>query len=393
MKILWVKSDFLHPTTKGGHIRTLETLKRLHQRHEIHYVAFDFPEQAEGVARSSEYCSKAYPVPHRAPARTTPAFWLQLGGSLFATLPLAVSRYRSHQMRRQIEILTRLERFDALVCDFLFPAPNIPDVSSAILFEHNVEATIWKRHAEHGATPLHRAYFRSQYERMRAYEGQVCREAKRVIAVSEPDAETIRSDYGGKCVQPVPTGVDLDYFTPPSRQQRTSDLVLVGSMDWMPNIDGAEWFVTEILPLIRRKRPDCSLVIAGRKPSASILRLAENDARIRVTGTVPDVRPYLWHAGVSIVPLRIGSGTRIKIFEAMAANTPVVSTSVGAEGLDLRDGETISIADSPGDFADRCVTLLEDKAARGKMAGAAREMVSSCYSWEIVSRKFEQLLQ
>jgi polysaccharide biosynthesis protein PslH len=160
----------------------------------------------------------------------------------------------------------------------------------------------------------------------------------------------------------------------------------------MPNIDGIQWFVEEVLPLIRKRRPDCSLVIAGRRPTPDVERLAERDSRIRVTGTVDDIRPYLWESAVSIVPLRIGGGTRLKIYEAMAAKIPVVSTSIGAEGLDIRNGEDIHIADTPQDFAERCLALLDDPERRARMADVAFSIVASRYSWEIVSLKFEELL-
>lgn len=392
MKILWVKSDFLHPTTKGGHIRTLETLKRLHLRHEIHYVALDLAEQPGGVQRSAEYCTKAYPIPHSAPARGSVRFGLQLAASLFSPLPLAVSRYRSDGMRRQIETLARAEKFDSIVCDFLFPAPNLPDPGAAVLFQHNVEALIWKRQVDNAVSAPRRIYFHGQYDRMLRYEGQICRAAKNVIAVSAADAQSMRSLYGISRVAAVPTGVDLDYFALPLRPTPTADLVFAGSMDWMPNIDGIQWFVEEVLPLIRRRRPDCSLVIAGRRPTPAIQKLAERDSLIRVTGTIPDIRPYLWESAVSIVPLRIGGGTRLKIYEAMAAKIPVVSTRIGAEGLDIRNGEDIHIADSPAEFAERCLALLDDPTARTRMADIAFNIVASRYSWEIVSRKFEELL-
>jgi glycosyltransferase involved in cell wall biosynthesis len=160
----------------------------------------------------------------------------------------------------------------------------------------------------------------------------------------------------------------------------------------MPNIDGIRWFVTEVLPLIRNRRPDCSLAIAGRKPTAEISALTQRDSRIQVTGTVPDVRPYLWGSAVSIVPLRIGGGTRLKIYEAMAAGIPVVSTTIGAEGLDIRDGETIRIGDDARAFADGCVALLEDSAGRARIADNARGMIGERYSWEVAARRFEELL-
>ncbi len=158
MKLLWVKADFLHPANRGGQIRTLETLKRLHRRHEVHYVALDGANK-EGLARSGEYCSHAYPIPHHVPEKNSLAFAGQLAKGLVSPLPVAVSRYKSAAMKRRIEKLSRAEKFDRIVCDFLFPAPNIPDLPGCVLFQHNVEATIWKRHVQNAASPAHRAVF------------------------------------------------------------------------------------------------------------------------------------------------------------------------------------------------------------------------------------------
>jgi glycosyltransferase involved in cell wall biosynthesis len=193
-------------------------------------------------------------------------------------------------------------------------------------------------------------------------------------------------------VDAIPTGVDLEYFAPASATPRSSDLVFLGSMDWMPNIDGAEWFVRQVLPLIRKRKPDCSVIMAGRKPTRAVLDLAGADSGIRVTGTVPDVRPYLWGAAVSIVPLRIGGGTRLKVFESMAAGVPVVSTTIGAEGLPVEPGTQILIADDPASFAECCVRLMEDPDAHARMAQEARQMVTSRFSWEAAAREFERLL-
>ncbi len=391
MKLLWVKTDFLHPTTRGGQIRTLETLRRLHRKHEVHYVAFEDAGQPEGLARSSEYCTKAYPIAHRVPAKTSPAFGLQLLAGVFSPLPVAVSRYRSAAMRRQVEDLVRQYPFDCVVCDFLFPAPNMPRLEHCVLFQHNVEAAIWRRYVEH-ARGLKRIYFHLQAKRMRTYEGRICRAVRKVVAVSQGDAETMGREYGVKQAYAAPTGVDLEYFARPETNQKLADLTFMGSMDWMPNIDGAAWFVREVLPLIHQRRPECTFAIVGRRPSAEVKRLAESDARIQVTGTVPDVRPWLFGSLVSIVPLRIGGGTRLKIYEAMAAKVPVVSTAIGAEGLDVTAGDNIQIADSPPDFAARCLALLDGAAERERMAQAAWNLVASKYSWDVVARGMEQLL-
>jgi sugar transferase (PEP-CTERM/EpsH1 system associated) len=390
MKILWVKTDFLHPADRGGQIRSLEMLRRLHLRHEVHYLAFGG--DPESVSRSREYCSRAYPVAHHVPAKTTAAFAWQLAGGLFSPLPVAVSRYASERMRAAIRTLTARQRFDSIVCDFLFPSPNFPDLSRCVLFQHNVESVIWKRYVENAANPLRRRYFQLQARRMLDYEGRVCRAVRKVIAVSDADADAMRRLYGVHDVAPVATGVDFDYFARPASPKRMADLVFLGSMDWMPNIDGAAWFVREVLPLIRRVYPECSLAIVGRRPARALKHLAREDPRILVTGTVPDVRPWLFGALVSVVPLRIGGGTRLKIYEAMAAEVPVVSTAVGAEGLDVRGGEDILIADSPAEFAARCVRLLANPGERARLAAAARENLAGRHSWDTAAWQFERLL-
>ncbi|HEV2201146.1 MAG TPA: glycosyltransferase [Bryobacteraceae bacterium] len=401
MKILWVKADFLHPTTRGGQIRTLETLKRLHRRHEIHYVGIENPAEPEGVARSSEYCTRAYPVRHSVADKNSLAFAGQLVRGLYSPLPVAVERYRSAAMRQRIAELTSTTCFGATVCDFLFPALNFPDLSGCILFQHNVEAAIWRRHASNARDPLRRWYFQLQARRMEIYEREVCRSVRRVIAVSAPDAAAMRDGYGTLRVAWVPTGVDVEAFARPRgnelresepRDSPPADVVFLGSMDWMPNQDGARWFVEEVFPRIRARKADCTVAIVGRRPDPATRFLAERFAGVTVTGTVDDVRPYLWGARISIVPLRVGGGTRLKIYEAMAAGVPVVSTAIGAEGLDVSPGENISIADTPGDFADACVALLEGSDRRESMAAKARELVHARYSWDEVAKCFERLL-
>lgn len=393
MKILWVNTNFLHPTTKGGQIRTLEMLRHLHRRHEIHYVAIEDPAHPEGPARAQEYSSKAYPVRYTISGKRSPAFWGAVAAGLFSSTPVAVSRFHPPHMRPFLEKLIARHRFDRAVVDFLPPTTYFPGLERALLFQHNVETLIWRRHAGHASDPLHRWYFGLQARRMFEYERRVSRAAGHVVAVSANDACEMRRLFGIVNVSAIPTGVDIDYFRPPAPPPaKRGDLVFVGSMDWLPNVDGILYFAREVLPLIHGRMPECSLTVVGRMPPPEILRLAERDPRIRVTGTVPDIRPYLWGARVSIVPLRIGGGTRLKIYEAMAARIPVVSTGVGAEGLAIHPPEDIRVADHPRDFADHCLELLSDADARRRMAAAAWEMVHASFSWERVSACFERIL-
>lgn len=391
MKILWVNPNFLHPTTKGGQIRTLELIKRLHLRHEIHYAAFEDPAQPEGLRRASEYSTRVYPFRHHVPARTSPRFAMQVAAGLFSSLPVAVSRWVSPELRRFVKQQLSSGTFDRAVCDFLAPAPHFDDLSRTVLFQHNVETMIWRRHAETADGAVRRAYFRRQAERMFAFEKQTCLAAGSIIAVSDNDARTMRDLFGVRNVQHTATGVDADYFAP-QPAPHAADLVFVGSMDWMPNIDGISWFCSDILPLLRRSHPECSLAVAGRAPGANIQALGQADPRIIITGTVPEIRPWLWGAKLSIVPLRVGGGTRLKIYEAMAAGVPVVSTAIGAEGLDYTDGEDILIADSPAEFAEACARILSDPAFAARIAANARHLVTSRFSWDRVVVDFENLI-
>lgn len=388
MKVLWVNANFLHPTTKGGQIRTLEMLRRLHQRHEIHYAALEDPRHPEGVSKACEYSTKAYPFRLDVPARHSPRFYAQVMRGLIDPLPVAIRRFRSTEMEQALQDVARKEEFDCAVCDFLVSAGHFPALERAVLFEHNVETMIWRRHAETATDRARRTYFRMQAERMFNFEARACRQAAHVVAVSREDAATLQRLFGIHDVTPIPTGVDVEYFRPAAGAANQADLVFVGSMDWMPNVDGITWFFEEVFPLIRERRPETTVAIVGRTPPKSLSRYPA-----RITGTVPDVRPYLWGSRVSIVPLRVGGGTRLKIYEAMAARVPVVSTTIGAEGLDVEDGRDLLLADTPREFAAQCLRVLADAGVRDRLVDSAWRRAADCCSWEHVVRVFERVLE
>src|SRR5262245_22551256 len=362
MKTLWVNTNFMHPTTKGGQIRTLEMLRHLHGRHENHYVAIANPSYPEGPARAQEYSDKSYPFEYRIPDKTSAAFHFELARGLVSSVPVAVERFHPPGMREFLERLILKERFECAVVDHLAPTAYYPDLPHAIFFQHNVETMIWRRHVEHASDPLKRAYFNLQADRMYRYERRVSREAGHIVAVSKTDADEMRRLFDVTRITEIPTGVNIEYFLPPEPRPAGvgADLVFVGSMDWLPNVDGVMYFGKEVLPLIRKRRPETTLAVVGRTPPAKITQLGAEDQRIQITGTVPDIRPYLWGSAVSIVPLRIGGGTRLKIYEAMAARIPVVSTTIGAEGLTAHPPEDIRIADTPPAFPEECPNLLKD---------------------------------
>ncbi len=355
-------------------------------------MALRDPRDSEGLERSSEYCSRAYPVDFVAAPKPSLRFQAQLAAGLFDPVPMAVARFRSAALRDTIAGLRAAQRFDRIVCDFLVPAANFTALDGVVLFQHNVESAIWRRRVEHARNPWERFFLKRQAARMRAFEGRVCRAVDGVIAVSDADSAEMRELYGVQRIGAVPTGVNVEYFTPPPELPAPDhDLIFIGSMDWAPNVDGLLEFVRTTLPLIRKHRPETSLLIVGRDPAPEIRDLARHDPRIRVTGTVPDVRPFLWRSLVSIVPLRIGGGTRLKIYESMAARVATVSTTVGAEGIFAGPAE-IRLADQPEQFAGECLTLLDDARARESTTASAWTLVNERFSWNQVTRRFEELL-
>lgn len=390
MHILWIKTELLHPVDKGGKIRTYQMLRALAKEHQVTYLCLDDGLAApDALQRAQEYATRTVVVPFAPPTKGSLGFFKALAHNLYSRLPYAIARYKSAALRARIDELA--PDVDLIVCDFLAPAINVPAplYGRTVLFQHNVEAMIWQRHASVPQNALRRAYMQLQWRRMLDFEAAACRRFAHVVAVSEADAAVFRRDYGVTSVSDVATGVDLVYFSPtPGISRGTRELVFVGSMDWMPNDEGIRWFASEVFPLIQQQIADAKLTVVGRSPSAGLRDAAAANRAIEVTGTVPDVRPYLERAALSIVPLRIGGGTRLKIYEAMALGVPIVSTTIGAEGLPVRDGEHLRLADTPQAQAATLVDLLRRPDEAQRLAINARRYVERHCSWEAVSAQF-----
>ncbi len=397
MKILWIKTELLHPVDKGGKIRTYEMLKQLKRDHHVTYLTLD-----DGTAspdsrqKAEEYCQELVTIPHHTRAKFSVGFYFELFGNLFSRLPYAVKKYESVELRREIIKRVEQDQPDVVVCDFLPPSINLPENlgCATVLFQHNVEAVIWQRHYETQANPLKRLYLYWQWKKMRALEKAECQRYDHVIAVSREDSETMRRDYGIEAVTDVPTGVDTDFFCPSSyAQPEAGSLVFTGSMDWLPNVDAIKWFCDEVLPLIRIKVPSVKLTVVGRKPGRELMELSQRDSSVVVTGRVDDVRPFMEKAAAYIVPIRIGGGTRLKIYEALAMEMPMVSTTVGAEGLPIRDGEELLIADTPEAFAKAVIRILSDSGFAAELGNRAAFSIREKFGWGRVAAQFAEICQ
>ncbi|MBZ5620399.1 MAG: glycosyltransferase [Acidobacteriia bacterium] len=396
MRILWICPTLLHPTINGSQIRTLGILRHLSRKNEVHFVGT--ARHGQTTEQKDEYCSLVYAFPHQPPQRGSPAFAVDALLNLFSPTPLYVARYASRPASECVKRLLHENTYDAVVVDFLLSVPNLPAarLENAILFQHNVEARIMGRLAAETTSAPRRAYLSYMARRVEQYERHACSRVRHVITVSPADSAYIAEHYGVKDVTSIATGVNVRHFERPDGaipDAPPSDLVFIGSMDYLPNVQGVHWFVERVLPLIHASRPAATVALVGKYPDSTIQALAAKDSRIHVTGTVPDVRPYLWNAGVSIVPLLAGSGTRLKIYEAMAAGVPVISTSLGAEGLAYTDGTDIVLASDPEAFAAACLELLEHRDRRDFIASAGHTLVRSRFDWSVVAEEFQGILE
>ena len=392
MHILWIKTELLHPVDKGGRIRTYQMLRQLRREHRITYLALDDGAGgSEAIERATEYCHELVAVPFATRAKRTTGFYWELLQNLASPLPYAVAKYRSPGLTRELHRLIAEGGVDVVVCDFLFPSLNVPSDLGVptVLFQHNVEAAIWERHAQVAKHPVKRLYMREQWRRMRAFEGQECRRFDKVVAVSQEDCAVLARAYGLHGVEEVPTGVDTEFFRPSHSVARNrNEIVFTGSMDWLPNEDAVAWFAEAILPRIRAQVPDAQFTIVGRTPSQPVLDLARTHHDITVTGSVPDVRPYMERAAAFVIPMRVAGGTRLKVYEAMGMEIPMVSTTIGIEGLPVRHDAELLVADEPEAFAAAVVRLLREPPLGAQLAANAAKRVRAEFGWREVAARF-----
>src|ERR1700756_4786086 len=366
MKILWVKPGKLLPLDTGGKLRTYNILRKLSWAHELTYLSYYGGERDHAYEREIlTHLPGTLPVYTAAPDTKPFERYSDYLCRLTWRAPYAVGKFTAQPVQKLLGEWIPQRRFDVAVCDFLSSTLNFPEnlATPTALFQHNVETILWKRKAQFEVKWLDRAISRIEYAKMRRFEPEQARRFHHVIAVSEADREAMSSMVYPSHISVVPTGVDLGrYQYDPTALPSGPLVVFTGSMDWEPNIDGVEFFCKEIWPLVLAKVSAARFRIVGRDPHPRVKKLA--DYNVEVTGTVPSIVDHLREAAVFVIPLRIGGGTRIKIYEGMAMGKATVSTTVGAEGLDVQHGRDILLEDSPAGFASAIVTLLRDEPVR-----------------------------
>lgn len=383
----------LWPITSGGRLRSFHILHALSQHNELtvlttHTATENGLELSEQLPRCTVDSFLL-----TAPKHNSKRFLSFLAASWLSPLPVDIYKFQCAALRERAESLLATEQFDVCIADFLTAVPNTPVTTTTpvILFSHNVEYMIWQRLFENEKSRARRFLLAIETRKMRSYETFACNTTAATIAVSDKDAQMLQKTSPRARISSVPTGVDIDFFKPDTDiEPLANSLVFSGSMDWQPNEDAMLFFMQSILPIIRADIPTATLSIVGRNPS-ELLRKVAKQCDVNISGTVPDIRPWLSRASVYIVPLRIGGGTRLKIFEALAMAMPVISTTIGAEGLELSDGIHLQRADSPEEFASQVIALLGDETRRQALGAAGRLLMETHYGWNRVAQHFEDL--
>ena len=394
MKILWVKPGKILPLDTGGKLRTYNILRQLAAVTQLTYLSYYAGERDEAYEREVPSHIPGTICVHK-PAQDLKGIRRHMDylRQIAGRAPYAVSRFADPQVEQLLEQWIPQRRFDVAVCDFLSSTLNFPrDLATpTALFQHNVESILWKRKADVEPRFLDRAVFRLESAKMSRFEPEQTRRFHHVIAVSETDRTAMSTMVDPSHISVVPTGVDLSkYRYDPQLRPQGSLVIFTGSMDWQPNIDGVEYFCSDIWPLVLKRVPQARFRIVGRDPHPRVKKLASTS--VEVTGTVPSIVDHLREATAIVVPLRIGGGTRIKIYEGMAMGKATVSTTIGAEGLDVRHQRDILLEDTPSGFADAIITLLQNVEARRRLeAGAAA--TARKYDWSVITEKFVEVLQ
>jgi sugar transferase (PEP-CTERM/EpsH1 system associated) len=374
-----------YPPRFGGATRVCHLVRAVAREHRITLLCFASPEESAALGPLREVCEAVHTVPYPTGADPRAKRFYQLRS--LVGRPYSYYVNYSPAMAAALQRLSTAGRFDLVQLEFGDVAPfyAVPGPALRVLDEHNVEHRLLERSWRQARSPFRRLYNRIEAHKLRRAELATCRRMDAILTTSDVDRATLAPDVDGVPIRVIPNGVDTAFFTPDeSTPVDPARLVFTGAIDYHPNTDGVLHFSAEILPRIRAAAPDVNLAVVGKDPPPAVQALAGE--RVLVTGTVPDVRPWLRSAAVVVVPLRVGGGTRLKILEALATGRAVVSTSLGCEGLEVTPGEDILVADTPEAFAEAVVRCLREPALRARLGAAGRALVERRYRWETIGR-------
>ena len=403
MKVLLLTQVLPYPPDSGPKVKTWNVLKYLAQHHDITLVSFVRGDQTAEVAHLNKYCRAVHTVPMaRGIWRDT---WA-LGRSLLSHQPFLMVRDDRAAMRHLIDQLAAETHFDIAHADQLNMAQYAARVSQVrkVLDAHNALWLLYKRLWDTMSPGPKKWLLNRDWQIMKQYEGRICRQFDAILTVSEEDKIALQEAMGATPAQSpisnlkspftiIPIAIDTDEITKIERNQDASHVLHIGTMFWPPNIDGILWFLNEVWPLIQAERPDVVFDIVGAKPPPEITAFNSKASGINVTGYVADPIPYCEQAGVMVVPLRAGGGMRVKILNALAQGLPLVSTTIGCEGIAVEHEQHLLISDTPENFAQATLRLLKDSTFACQLGENGRQLIQSTYDFRAACLPLEACYQ
>jgi glycosyltransferase involved in cell wall biosynthesis len=395
MHIAILDEELPYPMTSGKRLRTLNLLMRLARRHRLTYICHrnsDRDEADVAARRFRELGIETVVIDRPVPKKSGPRFYARLAANLASPLPYSVATHASRELRQAVVDYAAKERVDLWHCEWTPYAETVRALPGVpwLMMAHNVESLIWQRMAETERNPARRWYIRRQWRKYERFERWAYTAATRTIAVSVDDAWLMREQFGASAVDVVDNGVDTQFFQPQAGPREPKTILFLGSLDWRPNLDAVTVLLDSIFPGVRAFEPEAKLLIVGRNPPEWLKDRARHPG-IELHGSVPDVRPFIARAGMLAVPLRIGGGSRLKILEALASGLPVVSTRIGAEGLELEAGSHLEVVDGVEPMAEALVAAIRQPQRIKAQAEVGRHRVLARYDWDALAERLDSI--
>ncbi len=395
LHVVLVDEELPYPANSGKRIRTLNLTLRLARRHRLTYVCHrnaDPAEAREAAAFLVENGVAPVVIDRAVPPKAGPGFYLRLAANLLSPLPYSVATHRSRALGRALKRLAAGGGVDLWHCEWTPYALALRGLAGPrLVMAHNVESVIWQRYAETEPDALRRWYIRRQWRKWQRFEAAALAGVERAVVVSDVDAARLRDDFGVRRIDIVENGVDTAYFCPQEVPREPGRLLFLGSLDWRPNLDAVDQLLSQVFPVVRAREPSARLCLVGRNPPEWLKRRVAATPGVELHADVPDVRPHLAACALLVVPLRIGGGSRLKILEALACGTPVVSTRVGAEGLCLEPGRHLTVVGDVQALAPALIAALRAPEAMQTQAESGRRAVLRRYDWEVLAERLEEV--
>jgi sugar transferase (PEP-CTERM/EpsH1 system associated) len=378
------------PVDDGWKMRTYNIIRGLAASGiTVELATFVDPDESSAtVAALGNLCTAVYPVVRS--RRYRPG---DLVKGVLGRIPFSVHNYSVREMHETIARLGRDHAYDLVMVEDIVMAPYAQNLTASVKFldMHNVESHLLVRYAEQERQVGRKVYAAMTAGKLARFEKKAAFWFDGIFVCSSEDKKKLEKMGVTTRIEVMPNGINPELYVRSDEETEDGSIVFVGSMDYHANISGVRYFVSQILPLVLTEKPDLKFYIVGKNPSSEVQSLANRN--VIVTGSVPDVRPYLARAAVVVVPLLVGGGTRLKILEAMAMGKAVVSTSLGCEGLSVSHHDTILVGDCPADFAGWVLRLLDDSALAKSIGLRGRAMVEMNYDWNVITSDIKQLYE